>query len=727
MTTLLESPPRLPVVRETETTATLEPTVVDKICSAIALWESGNNLLLDAGRILAEVKAGNKKKFSELMTDFCLEKNYANKLVQMADVADVIPSNVAPKLGIHMLLQLRQSRNEQALDSITHEDTQLSVASKIKELKAPATPKKQTGPVSYVRNIPGGGRKLRIEVIDGDEAVAIERDWRDSGLPPHQWLFSRIFYADYQPSKEIEASTQPPQTTTEAITEQHKVTDTVPQEVFSASENPIAEQAIASEDDNMKAVEEIAPESDITSDQTKPSPVSHEKVIEISSVQTDSAACNTNLEQETAQAELNQHIEQQAEEIAPEALINAQHDLNSEMTAAPCSNVVIADTTQISYPCVTPTDRFKKGWKVGDKVVANTTVPSFANKCSGQEVTVVSVDGEVGSIQILYVLGPDGERIMAGGNWVEQPQATPAPNGEALEKKFYKVGATGNEWEGEIVQVDSKGPVLCKVSSINDSSWTQLKHEDLEQEVSLEQVTELSKELSDKILAEYKLKIGDKIQWTVEGIRLTGTIKRLTKLGAFIDEGQPGLPWIKYHRISKVQPIDSASAPETDHADQHASVVSNENLPPATLNYKQLSQDLKNVKNWQEIEQMVSTDSTILTKAVKDWNDSDKNELVGHLNNYLELETNALVEHQLDWLPLPSLEKSLKNLSFKVKNIMEGMNAPWQVGCQFLKVENYNTSDEIWTFKNAASEEIKVCERKDFQVIALCEQNSSIN
>ncbi|MDF5729246.1 MAG: hypothetical protein PUP92_14795, partial [Rhizonema sp. PD38] len=134
MTTLLEPPPGLSVVPTAETAATAELTVAEMMVRAIALYESANNDLLDAGRLLAGVQALGKKKFPKLMVEKGLEKTQAVKLIKMAEVADFIPSVMAGRLGIHMLIQLGQKRNEAALDAITDDDTQLSVAQKMKKL-----------------------------------------------------------------------------------------------------------------------------------------------------------------------------------------------------------------------------------------------------------------------------------------------------------------------------------------------------------------------------------------------------------------------------------------------------------------------------------------------------------------------------------------------------------------------------------------------------------------
>ena len=136
------------------------------------------------------------------------------------------------------------------------------------------------------------------------------------------------------------------------------------------------------------------------------------------------------------------------------------------------------------------------------------------------------------------------------------------------------------------------------------------------------------------------------------------------------------------------------------------------------VDFSSLSDALKNATNWQEIEQLVQRDSSLFAKAVKEWMPQEKDKLVNHLTNYIESDTDALHKHQVDWLSVTSLEKSLKHLSYKVKNILSGLASPWINGCQFVKVENFaKDSEEVWTFLDPAFlKEIKVCDRQDFQV-----------
>jgi hypothetical protein len=138
------------------------------------------------------------------------------------------------------------------------------------------------------------------------------------------------------------------------------------------------------------------------------------------------------------------------------------------------------------------------------------------------------------------------------------------------------------------------------------------------------------------------------------------------------------------------------------------------------VDFASLSNALKKATNWEEIESLVQRNSFLFAMAIEDWTLQEKDKLLNHLTNYIESDLDALKMHQVDWLNMTSLEKSLKHLSYKVKNILSGLTSPWINGCQFVKVENFGKdSEEVWTFLDTTSlKEIKVCDRRDFQVIA---------
>ncbi|MDF5716654.1 MAG: hypothetical protein PUP93_22980, partial [Rhizonema sp. NSF051] len=137
------------------------------------------------------------------------------------------------------------------------------------------------------------------------------------------------------------------------------------------------------------------------------------------------------------------------------------------------------------------------------------------------------------------------------------------------------------------------------------------------------------------------------------------------------------------------------------------------------VDYGLLSDALKKAANWLEVEQLVERDSSRLTFAVKEWTPVQKNSLRDFLTSYLESDADALRKHQVDWLPVASLEKSFKQLFFKVKNVMEGLTAPWLNGFAFVHVDDFGLNTEEWIFIDpASSQNIKVCDRKDFAVQA---------
>ena len=160
-----------------------------EITKAIELWEQANELLLAAGRLFAQTKQQTKRKFNQLIQDAYLEKSQVSKLIKAAELADEIPSSAVSKLGLLMLLQLAQKRNQIAREAIADDDTQLLVAQKIKELRVPTEPKDER-PVRFVGK--KGKSKLRIEVPESPQAIQLEIDWVNSGLPPLEWLSRRV-------------------------------------------------------------------------------------------------------------------------------------------------------------------------------------------------------------------------------------------------------------------------------------------------------------------------------------------------------------------------------------------------------------------------------------------------------------------------------------------------------------------------------------------------------
>ena len=153
---------------------------------AIKLWEEATDLILEAGRLLNQVKENTKRKFTKILSESGLEKAQVNKLIKASTVANDIPTVTARRLGVNMLTQLGQPKNQQALESIDVSDTQVSVAQKIKEYRSPNTPT----PREEVRLIgkKKGQEKLRIDIPGCSEARDIYEEFKASGLSALDWL-----------------------------------------------------------------------------------------------------------------------------------------------------------------------------------------------------------------------------------------------------------------------------------------------------------------------------------------------------------------------------------------------------------------------------------------------------------------------------------------------------------------------------------------------------------
>ena len=693
------------------------------------------------------------------------------------------------------MLQLGQKRNQAALDAITDDDNQLSVVEKIKKYRTPSAPKEKKS-VRRVGNLKGGTPKLVIEVPPGPHVEEIYSDYEKSATPVAQWLgglvnkghdFSKRSpdlpdleeNSDYtlpSDSQQLESvsttdlgtasgytsSKTPPCPKSENLDEQETV-----QAELDAYIN-FQGQSIAPEAENCEADQAwtllcvvLKPEDSSPNIEVAPSLEPNTEL------QVFAATPETQLdielpcpvpenltEQALAQAELNEYVETQAQNIAPESRQEVtsfpsaditydtitlpevgedipQEELTTQLHPLEDANNLLVDdvisvgqTSASDYPPAKPTDRYKIGWLLGDKAIANTIFKGFAEWCQGQLVSIKSVHDDGGAIQRVCVIRPDGAEYDSFGNWIEEvpgesialPPLLPSP---ALET-FFRVGDTGDDWDGEVVKLISQSNLYHRVSRLSDNTWMNIQHKFL-QEISSESAATSLEALAEKVFSEFGLRLGDVIECPVENVTLRGTIVRLTKLGAFIDEGQPGHAWIQYHRLSKVQP-------EAVHSEAYTSVVVNDQAMETSatecelkpfVDFASLSDALKNATSWQEIEQLVQRDSSRFALAVKEWMPQEKEKLVNHLTNYIESDMDALNKHQIDWLNATSLEKSLKHLSYKVKNILSGLTSPWINGCQFVKVENFaKDSEEMWTFLDPTSlKEIKVCDREDFQVI----------
>ncbi len=176
------------------------------INTAKDILEQANELQLEAGRILLRAKQEAKRKFLKQLSLVGLDKTQINKVIKAAEVADSIPDDVAYKLGLPLLLQLGQPKNEAARDAVEPKDAQASVVLKIKELRPAPTPRSKEA-VSFVGNQKGGVGKLRIEIPGCPEAVDLYKDWQASGLSPLKWLQQRTHRESEQAITQTELNT----------------------------------------------------------------------------------------------------------------------------------------------------------------------------------------------------------------------------------------------------------------------------------------------------------------------------------------------------------------------------------------------------------------------------------------------------------------------------------------------------------------------------------------
>ena len=158
----------------------------NQLAIACGLWEEATDLLLQAGRILSQVKENAKREFKKLVEETGLERSQVNKLIKIAGVADEIPTVVARRLGTNILNQLGQAKNLQVLEAIEPSDTQILVAQKIKEHRPPsaATSREEVRLVGKKK----GQEKLRIDIPGCPETRDIYEEFKKTGLTALEWL-----------------------------------------------------------------------------------------------------------------------------------------------------------------------------------------------------------------------------------------------------------------------------------------------------------------------------------------------------------------------------------------------------------------------------------------------------------------------------------------------------------------------------------------------------------
>lgn len=154
-------------------------------------FEFINDQQLKFGQYLAQVKEETKRQFGSCLEAIGLVKTQINKFIKAAEIADNLPDKLPPKLGLYVLLQLGQKRNEDARAHLTEDDTQLSATEKIKQYQKPPKPKMPKPVMEWERNREGS-RTLTLRLPDGDTALAIESGYKKSGLPLPLYISSLI-------------------------------------------------------------------------------------------------------------------------------------------------------------------------------------------------------------------------------------------------------------------------------------------------------------------------------------------------------------------------------------------------------------------------------------------------------------------------------------------------------------------------------------------------------
>ncbi len=154
------------------------------ISKACQLWEEATEMLVQAGKIFAEIQESTKRGFTKLLSETGLEKSQVNKLIKASVIASEIPT-VAPKLGMNVLNQLAQPKNKPVLEAIKASDTQILVAQKIKHNRSLATPVVREDVKLSGKK---GKERLRIDIPGCAEARDIYEEFKATGLSALEWL-----------------------------------------------------------------------------------------------------------------------------------------------------------------------------------------------------------------------------------------------------------------------------------------------------------------------------------------------------------------------------------------------------------------------------------------------------------------------------------------------------------------------------------------------------------
>ncbi|MBW4628252.1 MAG: hypothetical protein KME49_22750 [Brasilonema octagenarum HA4186-MV1] len=130
-----------------------------------------------------------------------------------------------------------------------------------------------------------------------------------------------------------------------------------------------------------------------------------------------------------------------------------------------------------------------------------------------------------------------------------------------------------------------------------------------------------------------------------------------------------------------------------------------------------LYESLRQAQNWEQITQLTGRNALVLALAVSNWSPQEKQKLIDYAVLYLESHPNAIFDHELDWLPLASVQKVYSAITFRVRDNSEGIGkSKWIEGCRFVDIEDYGKVDEIWRFLTVDNQQIYAVGRKDIEV-----------
>ncbi len=363
------------MLTQTNSSISLSLSPESDIALASQLLSESIEKILTAGRLLQGVKASTKRKFTKLISTFQLEKTQVNKLIKAASVADEIPSVVAHRLGLHQILQLGQPKNRDALEAIQNDDTQITVAQKIKEHRNLQQQHKQ--PTKAYTRLSEKEEAIPFCLLEGYDFEFHQQPNIQQQLPQsvkQTTLTGRIEENFHKPSQQLDNT--------------HK-----PAQFFSFNEMNQHHQGSDTYDSPTGTGSNLARAS------------------------TSGVSSRREFSGQPYQESMHPTSRSNCQTIAEELVANLQSHSEFNMAATQAEDLL---DNILTYTPAIPTDRYKQGWKVGDMAIANTVSMDFCNKCSGKPVRIDEVKGDVGTIQFLVVTRCDGKSGMSFGNWLEE-------------------------------------------------------------------------------------------------------------------------------------------------------------------------------------------------------------------------------------------------------------------------------------------------------------------